>query len=612
MYEKGEGCLKDSFENLYWYSRTAKNGNLEAQLFLGDFYINGIELSKNFALAFEFFYLASENGNPKAQCSIGIIYELGLGGVQQNSQKAFEYYKKSAEQNYEKAKEKLDLLSPKKSNIKSNSFFRLAYTYYCMGGNKKNLNIAFKYFYKASLMGNCEAQFYLGDMYESGEGTEKDDLEAIYWYFKSSQNGNKESENKFKVLSSMKDGIPSSVWEYYRFFEKKKLADRGDANAQFEIAQKYRTGDGVQKDYKKAFYWCELSAKNGNYGACNDLGLMYNNNKGNFCKKDYKQALYWLNKAFTEGKNSIKYQAESNLAIMYEFGQGIEQDYKKAFELYKESAENGDSFAQCRLGIMFEEGRGIEKDYEKAMYWYKKAAEQNDPEGQCFIADLYKDGIGVKQDYKKALEWYKKSAEQNYSTAQVQIGIIYEAGWGVKKDYKKAMYWYKKSADNGNNIAQQSMGYLYKHSRGCKKSIAKAIKCFKEAIKNGNNYPYVDIGDIYREGKDIKQDYEKAIYWYKKGINCQDEDSKYAQFSLGYMYEKGLGTKKDYKKAFELYQQSAIQGHKKAQYRLGYLYEKGKGTEKNLEKALEWYKKSAEQNYKRAQNAYERVSKKRV
>ena len=246
MYEKGEGCLKDSFENLYWYSRTAKNGNLEAQLFLGDFYINGIELSKNFALAFEFFYLASENENPKAQCSIGIMYELGLGGVQQNSQKAFEYYKKSAEQNYEKAKEKLDLLSPKKSNIKSNSFFRLAYTYYCMGGNKKNLNIAFKYFYKASLMGNCEAQFYLGDMYESGEGTEKDDLEAIYWYFKSSQNGNKESENKFKILSSMKDGIPSNVWEYYRFFEEKKLADRGDANAQFEIAQKYRTGDGVQ------------------------------------------------------------------------------------------------------------------------------------------------------------------------------------------------------------------------------------------------------------------------------------------------------------------------------------------------------------------------------
>ena len=34
--------------------------------------------------------------------------------------------------------------------------------------------------------------------------------------------------------------------------------------------------------------------------------------------------------------------------------------------------------------------------------------------------------------------------------------------------------------------------------------------------------------------------------------------------------------------------------------------------ENNLEKALEWYKKSAEQNYKKAQNAYERLSKKKV
>ena len=116
-----------------------------------------------------------------------------------------------------------------------------------MGKNKKYLSIAFKYFYKASLMGNSKAQFYLGDMYESGEGTEKDDLEAIYWYFKSAQNGNKESENKFKILSSMKDGIPSSVGEYYRFFKKKKLAERNnDSKAQFLLAQRYRTGDGVQ------------------------------------------------------------------------------------------------------------------------------------------------------------------------------------------------------------------------------------------------------------------------------------------------------------------------------------------------------------------------------
>ena len=46
-------------------------------------------------------------------------------------------------------------------------------------------------------------------------------------------------------------------------------------------------------------------------------------------------ANYWYNKA----ANSEHLLAMYNLGIKYEFGKGVEKDYKKAFELYKKSAE---------------------------------------------------------------------------------------------------------------------------------------------------------------------------------------------------------------------------------------------------------------------------------
>ena len=48
-------------------------------------------------------------------------------------------------------------------------------------------------------------------------------------------------------------------------------------------------------------------------------------------------------------------------------------DKKKAFDLYKLAAEEGNIEAQKSLAFLYEQGEGIEKNLEQAIYWYKEA-----------------------------------------------------------------------------------------------------------------------------------------------------------------------------------------------------------------------------------------------
>ena len=42
------------------------------------------------------------------------------------------------------------------------------------------------------------------------------------------------------------------------------LAESGDVQSQYNLGVKYDNGNGVEKDYSKAFYWYLKSAEQGN------------------------------------------------------------------------------------------------------------------------------------------------------------------------------------------------------------------------------------------------------------------------------------------------------------------------------------------------------------
>ena len=59
-----------------------------------------------------------------------------------------------------------------------------------------------------------------------------------------------------------------------------------------------------------------------------------------------------------------------------------EGDYPAAFRLFKKAAEQGHANAQFNLGVMYDKGEGVTRDAKQAVYWVQKAAEQGFAEAQ--------------------------------------------------------------------------------------------------------------------------------------------------------------------------------------------------------------------------------------
>jgi len=70
--------------------------------------------------------------------------------------------------------------------------------------------------------------------------------------------------------------------------------------------------------------------------------------------------------------------AQSNLGLMYRYGEGVAQNYTEAFRWYRLAAEQGDSRAQYNLGLMYANGQGVPQNYVRAYVWFSVAAAQGD------------------------------------------------------------------------------------------------------------------------------------------------------------------------------------------------------------------------------------------
>ncbi len=111
---------------------------------------------------------------------------------------------------------------------------------------------------------------------------------------------------------------------------------------------------------------------------------------------------------------------------------------KQAFESYRQMAEQGFAPAQFNLGVMYENGEGVDQDYKTAIKLYRQAAEQGYAAAQYNLGVMYRYGEGVAQDYKQAVKWYRQAAEQGVARAQNNLGAMYGLGRGVTKNTQTA------------------------------------------------------------------------------------------------------------------------------------------------------------------------------
>ncbi len=74
--------------------------------------------------------------------------------------------------------------------------------------------------------------------------------------------------------------------------------------------------------------------------------MLYNINKN----KEY--IMSYINNIIKIAEQGDK-EVQHNLGVMYEKGEGVEQDFSEAFKWYKKSAEQGFYMAQNHLGYIY-------------------------------------------------------------------------------------------------------------------------------------------------------------------------------------------------------------------------------------------------------------------
>jgi TPR repeat protein len=194
----------------------------------------------------------------------------------------------------------------------------------------------------------------------------------------------------------------------------------------------------------------------------------------------------------------------------------INGDYQRAYDILSPLAADGNADAQKMLGIMYDYGQGVKKDPKKALDWYLKAASQNQPAAQLVVGTKYFRGDGTRQDYAEAAKWWEMAATGGQIEAQFNLGLMYYRGLGVTRDDGKAAELFRAAAEQGHAHAQYSLAVMYAFGRGVPKNYQTALKWFSKAAKQGVAQAQFNLGVFYEKGYGVNPDPAMAAKWYQR------------------------------------------------------------------------------------------------
>jgi TPR repeat protein len=152
-------------------------------------------------------------------------------------------------------------------------------------------------------------------------------------------------------------------------------AEKGNAQAQYDIATLFNEGEAVKEDPQESFQWFKKAADNGHVESQYRIGSYYSTGIKEVCKQDYQQALNYFKKAADNGHVESQYIT----AAYYSAGDqmGLTKDEHQGYVYAKKAALQGNAKAQNLLGSIYSRGAGgVEKNEVMAYAWADMAAKQ--------------------------------------------------------------------------------------------------------------------------------------------------------------------------------------------------------------------------------------------
>lgn len=181
------------------------------------------------------------------------------------------------------------------------------------------------------------------------------------------------------------------------------------------------------------------------------------------------------------------------------------QNYALAFSEFSALAEAGDARAQTVLAIMHKYGEGISIDLPSAFGWYMKAAAQGYPPAQYNVGVMLANGSGTPEDIDQASAWLTQAAEAGYDRANLKLAEIGgETPFNIKDDEPIAwsQSWNLRLPNDirFNELSPLNEGLkVYRVQMGAMSSLARAQSLWQQ-ILTGNEDLFDVYPPIFRQG----------------------------------------------------------------------------------------------------------------
>lgn len=341
-------------------------------------------------------YTLACQGDAEAQRHVGRCYANGEGGFQRNLGEAAVWMRLAAEKNNGDAQMVIGRgcrfgVGVPQDDVAATGWFR-----------------------KAAEQGRTEAMRLLGEACFTGLGMPVNQPEAMKWFSLAFLRGDESAEGWMaKVERTL---TPQQIQEAKRqaaefrpsvaapakpkwrpgmaLTHEQALAEKGDAEAQFNLGMSFSKGVGVVRNDAEAVRWFGKAAEKGHAHA--QLMLADALRTGTGTAQDAVAAAGWYRKAAEQRIT----EAEYRLGLCLESGAGVPQDRAAAVPLFLRAAAQGHAYAQTKAGLACLTGEGVRKDALEAAIWFGLAlsgdpaadalfTKAHDQLTQTQIGDLY-------------------------------------------------------------------------------------------------------------------------------------------------------------------------------------------------------------------------------
>jgi TPR repeat protein len=321
----------------------------------------------------------------------------------------------------------------------------------------------------------------------------------------------------------------------------KQSADQNYSKAQFQLAEMYANGNGVEKDYNEALEWYRKAIWNGSHYNSDDYlaearlaygrmalegyedmenaavvvnNINSSNRKISAQKYQLLGDLYYKLVVTAESETNISDKRKNQL-IYYVNSSVKNYGYAvKKWEIYRTEGPSAsasdiqfrikglaDSYCGWGKALILQSQNSGSSDFSEVMTKYQKAVDLGSTDAQCEIGDILLTGLGnIPADTEKAITMLSNLTEKNVKATFFLAKYYYDLG---SDNYSLSFKYYKMIADEEklnveNSVkadALQHISKMYLFGRGVPVNTSLADEYAQQAKEVGSK-DVVDVAEL--------------------------------------------------------------------------------------------------------------------